>query len=498
MNSVIEASGLGATSRRWRLGAVAVLVTLAVLLVLPVGSVGRLALARGAGVVATIIFLVAVLRFTGAVRWMWFCFWGFQALTVVADIIFDAQTNSVGEPTFPGVSDVLYLASSVVAFVGLVVLGRLLRPGGDLDAWIDAAIVTVALGSVVGALIVGPILSDSSAGDVAVAVSLAYPILDMFVLAALLRMLIVQPTWNLALSLLPMAMVLFVAYDLFFNYATIVGNSSERPIMEVIWTAGILLMTLAATAPGGGAFSSLSDGEEITATPLRSLAMSVGVLAAPALVAVELEWGTTSIATWLAAMSVVGISLLLWRTHRLLQAVLGQARSLGRQARSDALTGLPNRRSWGYEIDRLADRTREQGLPMSVAILDIDHFKDFNDTRGHQAGDALLTEAARSWRAHIADGGFIARYGGEEFGVLLPGTTLPEAIAILDEVRRSTPEGQTISVGVTQLRRDESPTDAVRRADGALYRAKAEGRDRVVADDDMVAPPPRADIEAAG
>jgi diguanylate cyclase (GGDEF)-like protein len=498
MGTVIGEGGLRATSLRWRLGAAAVLVVLVILLVLPVGSMGRLVFARGAGVVATIVFLAAVLRFSGPVRWMWLCFWGFQALTVVADIIFDAQTNSVGEPNFPGPSDVLYLASSVVAFIGLIVLGRLLRPGGDLDAWIDAALVTVAVGSVVGAFIVGPILIDSSGVDLAVVVSLAYPVLDMFVLAALLRMLIVQHTWDLALSLLPMAMVLFVAYDLLFNYETIAGNWSEEPIMEVIWTAAILLMTLAVTAPGAGAFSSLSAGEQITATPTRSVAMSVGVLAAPTLVVVELGWGTTSIATWLAVMAVVGISLLLWRTYRLLRAVQGQARRLGRQARSDALTGLPNRRSWGYEINRLADRTREEGLSLSVAILDIDHFKEFNDTRGHQAGDALLAEAARRWRAHMVEGGFIARYGGEEFGVLLPGTTLLEAIAILDEVRRSTPEGETISVGVTQLRRDESPRDAVRRADRALYRAKAAGRDRVVADDDLVAALPQSDIEVAG
>ncbi len=152
-------------------------------------------------------------------------------------------------------------------------------------------------------------------------------------------------------------------------------------------------------------------------------------------------------------------------------------------ARTDALTGIANRRAWDEELPRELARAQRSGDPLAVAILDLDHFKSFNDSLGHQAGDQLLKEAAAAWRDLIRAPDFIARYGGEEFAVLLPRCPAGATRAIVERLRSSTPSDQTTSAGAACWDGSESPDELVGRADSALYEAKRAGRDRsVVAD----------------
>ena len=149
-------------------------------------------------------------------------------------------------------------------------------------------------------------------------------------------------------------------------------------------------------------------------------------------------------------------------------------------ARTDELTGLPNRRSWDEELRREIARARRSGDTLSLVLLDLDRFKEFNDEHGHQAGDALLREAAIAWRMDIRVTDFLARYGGEEFALLLPSCPPPEALAIIERLRVSLPGGQTCSAGVAYWDRQEEADEFFARADSALYDAKRAGRDRVV------------------
>ena len=121
------------------------------------------------------------------------------------------------------------------------------------------------------------------------------------------------------------------------------------------------------------------------------------------------------------------------------------------------------------------------GETVTVGVLDLDRFKVFNDTRGHQAGDALLAACARQWRDRLRVGDVLARYGGEEFVVLLPGADAAEAAVVLGRLQEGMPEGQSFSAGVATWDRAEEPHEVLRRADQALYRAKAAGRRRVEA-----------------
>jgi len=150
-------------------------------------------------------------------------------------------------------------------------------------------------------------------------------------------------------------------------------------------------------------------------------------------------------------------------------------------ARIDSLTATPNRRAWDEELDRELARARRTQNPLCIALLDLDHFKDFNDANGHRAGDRLLRRAASGWQLAVRASDFLARYGGEEFAVLLPDCGLDEAMTVIERLREVTPEDQTVSAGVAEWNRYESSDALVDRADLALYKAKRAGRDRATA-----------------
>ena len=151
---------------------------------------------------------------------------------------------------------------------------------------------------------------------------------------------------------------------------------------------------------------------------------------------------------------------------------------LQEMARTDSLTGLLNRRAMTEALERDIAGSRRLNRPMSIAMIDLDHFKAFNDRFGHQAGDRLLVSAAKRWTAELRPMDTIARYGGEEFLVLLPGCDVATATVIADRLRDAVPERQTCSVGVAQWDGVESTASLVARADRALYAAKAAGRDK--------------------
>ncbi len=162
---------------------------------------------------------------------------------------------------------------------------------------------------------------------------------------------------------------------------------------------------------------------------------------------------------------------------------IGRADLLGQleyMARTDSLTGLPNRRYWEQELPRELARARRDENPLCVAMLDLDHFKAFNDRRGHQAGDQLLTEAAAAWRLALRPYDILARFGGEEFSVILPGCATPDAVRLIERLRFVTPSGESCSAGIAEWDGDEHADALVGRADAALYRAKRAGRDQSV------------------
>jgi diguanylate cyclase (GGDEF)-like protein len=191
----------------------------------------------------------------------------------------------------------------------------------------------------------------------------------------------------------------------------------------------------------------------------------------------------------------VKVSERLRSTNRAVTSNMEKRRLYERAAMFDGLTGIHNRRWLDDTLHRLVERYEKAGSALSIALIDIDHFKDFNDGHGHEAGDAVLTAVAANMAAHLRPTDLVARFGGEEFVLLLPDTATAEAADAAERLRQvvsetevTMPDGRrlppvTISAGVAELRTGQKPAELLKRADVAMYRAKQSGRNRVVVDE---------------
>jgi diguanylate cyclase len=171
--------------------------------------------------------------------------------------------------------------------------------------------------------------------------------------------------------------------------------------------------------------------------------------------------------------------------------------SVRKESLTDPLTAVANRKAFDIELAAATVQAVETGEPVSLLMCDIDHFKLFNDTWGHQTGDQVLRLVANCLSENVKGRDTAARYGGEEFAVILRNTELSHAIRLADQIRSGV-EGKklvkkstgdilgrmTISIGVAQYGLREAPGDFVQRADACLYAAKHNGRNLVIGEDD--------------
>jgi diguanylate cyclase len=164
---------------------------------------------------------------------------------------------------------------------------------------------------------------------------------------------------------------------------------------------------------------------------------------------------------------------------------------------TDPLTGLGNRKYFDRSIEMAVQNALANGEPLSLLLLDIDHFKSFNDSYGHLTGDQVLRLVGMSLKQTIKGQDITARYGGEEFAVMLPNTAIRQALTVADHIRRAVMAKElkkkstgeilgrvTTSVGVSMLRPDDDTDSLIDRADACLYIAKRNGRNRVVCEVD--------------
>jgi diguanylate cyclase (GGDEF)-like protein len=271
----------------------------------------------------------------------------------------------------------------------------------------------------------------------------------------------------------------------------------------VLWEPGTAADTLTVTAAVGAAVRGLTvdldDRTAATAAFRTGDPMFVPDVAADR--RVSLNWHTVTGAVsgaWFPAVHEargVGVIAVGWpqarallseRDEELLRLLSAEAavtihrtallERLRASARTDPLTGLPNRRVWEEDLARELARAGRHGGSLCLAMLDLDRFKAFNDAEGHPAGDRLLAATAAAWRPILRATDTLARYGGEEFAVLLPHSELPAAEAVVERLLDAVPLAQTASAGVAVWDGEESAEALLERADAALYAAKHAGR----------------------
>ena len=255
--------------------------------------------------------------------------------------------------------------------------------------------------------------------------------------------------------------VVFLAFDIYTAYACLTARTAEgNHTFRLIGVLFVLLVIACSWRVAGGVF-----GLTFSFSPTLP----------------RLFW----IATSLISFPMITVLLTLHTSQRLQEEILAQARH-------DTLTDAYNRRAFTEFADKEWSRSMRHGSPFSILSVDIDHFKLFNDQHGHQTGDKALVEVSKSAQAALRANDIWCRYGGEEFIALLPDTTMDRALAVAERLRLSverttisSPRGAlnvSVSIGVAERSSHHADlSEVLAISDAALYKAKAAGRNRVVA-----------------
>lgn len=271
------------------------------------------------------------------------------------------------------------------------------------------------------------------------------------------------------------------------GFTTLLPSLSGRVLVFQLFTAGIGIYAFAVSRhlplddhPLGRRFVATFAAAPILAFAGQLLALALGL---------DQTLEVKNIAVLVLAATAIGIITAIGCVILVAERFAAQ---VGREARSDVLTGLATRRVFDRALERAVQRFTETATPVSLILFDIDHFKTINDTHGHDVGDIALREVADCARAAVRPGDVLARLGGDEFAILLPETDLPQATNIarrvLEKLRSltvTTPGGPlrlSGSFGVAQaIASSDTPQAVVKRADLALYEVKRRGRNDVEA-----------------
>lgn len=373
-------------------------------------------------------------------------------------------------------STLFYLGTYLSLVVAVWFYGR--KVESDSGALVDALMVVAAAAGLFWVVLIAPYAGVAERGLASYLLSAAYPVLDLIMLAFVLKVFFVSGERPLALTMLLLAATLVLSADLLHAYR--LANDIYIPggAMDLFWFGAYALIGSAIWHPSATHRFSMRDYHQ--SRPYSRLWV-IGSLALVVPIVLLLIGGSDPGTLRVAAVtSIVLFVLMMYRLGLLLVEYHRQADTLKKLVRTDPLTGLANRR-WLEERLRLEiARSRRTDEPFWVAFLDLDHFKLFNDTRGHAAGDALLIQLAQNWQQELRDTDLLSRIGGEEFVLVLTGLDEEECLTALQRLLQRVPSEQTCSAGLAAYQNGDDPNSLIDRADQALYQAKKQGRNRVI------------------
>lgn len=452
----------------------------------PLTSHQRWGLYCGFGALALGMTWIVTLRRGAPLGW-WLLLTGFS-LNGIADLLYYRETVVLGMGSQFGLSDLVYMAAYIPLAAGLVAMGRLV--GRASGALLDASIFALGLAVPLVAFYVLPAAAqDTIALDGMLLVGW-YALGSILVFALYVHQVTSRRSHNFAFLIIGAALLMGAIGDSLWNVHSLMANGALGELSKLAWYLNRALPLVAIAHPSVQRLWEIESDPVISPLPrLRLVALTLGLLM-PAITLLLALLVPSRYPYWIA---VAGGGLLLpvlvlLRMDGLLQQLRTQAQQLDTLSHYDELTGAPNRRHWKRALAAAAARARRDGTPLALALLDLDHFKAFNDAHGHHAGDDLLCEAYQLWSGLLPSGCLLTRYGGEEFALLMPDATEQQATALLLRAQQITPGRQTFSAGVALCNPHADLANALDRADTALYQAKQAGRNRVSIAEPVSAP----------
>jgi diguanylate cyclase (GGDEF)-like protein len=391
------------------------------------------------------------------------------------------------EVSSPGITDVFYLAFYPLALVALALRpGRRTAPGERLRNMLEALLITASFVAISAVSVLGPLAHEPGTTTGGLTVALAYPIGDVLLLSTVAVFMSGQ-SWRRGPGLLAAGLGIMSLADSVFTGLATASVSTLASVADMGYVVAYLLLAEAA-------LRDLPIANLTKPPPRTRLVSNVPLI--PALCALGVgSWQMVSAHHDLTAgiaVTLVMVILLIRQlashreNSRLLSAVLAQHDQLQQQAYHDALTGLANRVLFADRLNHAVEVHRRDLTPIAILLIDLDDFKQINDTRGHSVGDEVLVAVADRLRSPTRSADTVARLGGDEFAILIEGDLDATLLAgrLLEILRvpislRGQTVGTSASIGVATLSPDERPIggdELLIRADIAMYEAKETGK----------------------
>jgi diguanylate cyclase (GGDEF)-like protein len=381
-----------------------------------------------------------------------------------------------GSPNGPSLADAFYIAFYPLAYLAIVRLGRSYARPHQATVWLDGAIAGLGAAAVTAAFAFDSILSAIGGSASSVAVNLAYPIGDLVLLALAVGAFVVAPGRPLRLSLFAVGCAVMAIGDTVYLVQSSAGTYVVGTLLDLTWPAAMFLMSASVWIPARTLVGrSYSDRNPRFVLPALASIASLVILMLGNFTHVS------TVAIGLAAATCVAVGARMALSLRRLTR-LTNARH--KQAITDELTGLGNRRQLLSELDRRIHRLGpdQERDTLALLLIDLDHFKEINDSFGHPAGDAVLKEIGPRLQGVLRNDDVVARIGGDEFAVILAAGDMADATTVAERITNALERpimletatlhvGASIGIALAPVHASSSG-ELMRCADVAMYRAK--------------------------
>ncbi|MDI6099518.1 bifunctional diguanylate cyclase/phosphodiesterase [Actinoplanes sp. NEAU-A12] len=459
---------------------------------LPRGSLAASTLYSGIGLCAALMIIVGVRRQRPRRPGLWYLFAAGQLGSVAGDLVWQYYVFVLHEEPYPSIADAFYLAAYLPLVLGLLQFVRG-RGRGDLGGLIDATMIASGIGLVLWIFVLHPTAAAEAASVLEQVISIAYPVADVLLLAMLTRLFVSGGARTTSTRLLGAAALLLFMADVAFSVVTLHSDGDGQELSAgwlmsyVLWAAAALHPSMAMRHPTATASAPRFRRARRSRRATRAARAGRGPLSlatlcsllAPAMLFMPNVGANTVDRIAIAAVATVLGLLGFVRTSGLMRTVRGQTDRLQHLATHDDLTGLANRR----HFESMLRQAAEDGEP-AVVHLGLTGFKSVNDELGRPVGDRALLILAARIRDAVPSSTLIARVGGDEFALLLPGPAsgAAEHLArrLADAMREPVHAGGHellvgAGIGVAASGTAVGPEELLRRAEAAMYAAKATG-----------------------